>query len=196
MPLPSAVNAQILRSRLGPLPEPLGRPVLVMISGLPGTGKSHFARRLAERFPATILETDALRRILFPSPAYSAEENRRLFPAVNRLISDLLREGIPVIYDATNLLEFQRGYVYRIADHAGAKLIIVQSVAPEGVVVQRLDARRRSREPTDLSEATWEVYQKMKATAEPIQRNYFVVDTSRDITPVIEKVLRGIGEGT
>ncbi|MBI2909868.1 MAG: ATP-binding protein [Chloroflexi bacterium] len=167
-----------------------------MISGLPGTGKSHFARRLAERFPATILETDALRRILFPSPAYSAEENRRLFPAVNRLISDLLREGIPVIYDATNLLEFQRGYVYRIADHAGAKLIIVQSVAPEGVVVQRLDARRRSREPTDLSEATWEVYQKMKATAEPIQRNYFVVDTSRDITPVIEKVLRGIGEGT
>lgn len=191
----SRVDAEILKARLGPLPEPMARPVIVMLSGLPGAGKSYFARRLAERFPALILETDALRRILFPSPNYGAEENRRLFPSVHRLIEDLLKQGIPIIFDATNLLEFQREYVYHIADRTGAKLIIAKTEAPEETVAQRLAGRQRPSDPAELSEATWDVYLKMKATAEPIRRNHFVVDTSRDITPVIEKVLRDIRKG-
>ncbi|MDP6782725.1 MAG: hypothetical protein QGG56_04015 [Dehalococcoidia bacterium] len=39
----------ILRESLGTLPEPVANPPLVMVSGLPGTGKSYFCRYLLER---------------------------------------------------------------------------------------------------------------------------------------------------
>lgn len=186
----STADATLLKEKLGPLPEPTARPVVIMVSGLPGTGKSYLSRRLAERFPAIILETDALRRMLFPSPNYGWEENRRLFPALHRLIEDLLKRGIPLIFDATNLLEHQREYIYRSADQTGAKLIIVQTEAPKEVVAQRLAGRGRGIDRADRSEATWDVYLKMKATVEKIRRNHFVVDTSKDITPAVEKILR------
>jgi len=42
------------------------------------------------------------------------------------------------------------------------------------------------------SDADWTVYQRMKSTVQKIRRNYYTVDTSRDITPVLEKVVRQV----
>jgi hypothetical protein len=47
-------------------------------------------------------------------------------------------------------------------------------------------------DPQDDSQAGWGVYQKMKPRKEKISRNYFVVDTSRDVTPAIDKIVRVI----
>ena len=41
-------DVERLREALAELPEPVARPFLIVISGLPGTGKSYFSRRLAE----------------------------------------------------------------------------------------------------------------------------------------------------
>jgi dephospho-CoA kinase len=38
-------------------------------SGLPGTGKSFFCRKLADKLSFLILASNALRKILFPSPS-------------------------------------------------------------------------------------------------------------------------------
>ena len=44
----------------------------------------------------------------------------------------------------------------------------------------------------DHSEADWGVYQKMKGTVQKISRNHYVVDTSMDITPVLNKIVREV----
>ncbi|MFH1485463.1 MAG: ATP-binding protein [Chloroflexota bacterium] len=186
----SSADVDILKKTLGSLPEPVTRPVMIMVSGLPGTGKSHFSHCLAKRFPAVVLETDALRKALFSSPGYTPEESQRLFQACHLLIEELLRRGMCIILDATNLLEHQREHVYCIADKASAQLIIVRAWAPEEVVAQRLVARWQRANPDDKSDATWDVYQRMKPAVERIRRNHLVVDTSKDIGPAIEKVLR------
>jgi predicted kinase len=161
-----------------------------VISGLPGTGKSFFCRKLVERLPFLLLSSDTLRRILFPSPRYTESENRRLFSTCHALIEELLRKGIPVIFDATNLLERHREYLYRAAKRADAKLILVSVEAPSEVVRQRLLAREKADVLQDDSEADWDVYNKMKPRRERISRNHFAVDTSQDITPVIDKIVR------
>ena len=71
------------------LPEAEARPTIIVVSGLPGTGKSYFCRRLAERLPFLILESDTLRKQLFQAPTYSAEESAYLFRAIYQLIEDL-----------------------------------------------------------------------------------------------------------
>jgi predicted kinase len=183
-------DVEKLRQRLNNLPQPQVEPPLIVVSGLPGTGKSFFCRKLAERLPFLILSSDTLRKILFSSPRYKESENKRLFSTCHALIEELLRKGIPVIFDATNLLERHREYLYRAAKRAEAKLILVYVEAPSEVVRQRLLAREQVAALQDDSEACWDVYNKMKPRRERISRNHFVVDTSQDITPVIDKIVR------
>ncbi|MEE8174282.1 MAG: ATP-binding protein [Dehalococcoidia bacterium] len=181
-----------MRQSLGQLPEAAVSPAFVVICGLPGTGKSYFCRRLAERLPFAVLESDALRKALFPSPGYSAEESSCLFRTCHLLIEELLRDGIPLILDATNLSERGRERLYHIASRLGARLIMVGVEAPPSLVRQRLRSRGQDNDPENRSDADWKVYQKMKVSAQRIRRNYFAVDTSRDISPVIDKIARAV----
>jgi len=185
-----AADVKKLRLGLNGLPEPVANPVLVIVSGLPGTGKSYFSRKLAERLPSAVIESDALRKQLFTIPTYRAEESHRLFNACHRLVEELLGKGIPVILDATNLVEHHREPLYRIARRLGAKLIIVRVEAPRELVRQRLQGRAEGINREDKSDACWSIYQRMRTRVERISHNYFAVDTSRDITPVIDKIVR------
>ena len=183
-------DVQRLMESLGQLPEPLAEPAFVAVSGLPGTGKSYFCSRLAQRLPFIILESDALRKTLFPSPSYSSSESSLLFRAIHLLIEELLKKGVPLILDATNLSERYREYLYRIADQLNVKLILVRIEASPEVVRQRLKARQENSE--SKSDADWAVYQTMKFSVQKIRRNYYAVDTSRDITPVLDKIVREV----
>lgn len=183
-------DVQRLIESLGQLPEPVAEPVFIVVSGLPGTGKSYFCSQLAERLPVIILESDALRKTLFSSPGYSSQESLRLFRACHLLIERLLKKGVSLIFDATNLSERYREYLYSIAERLDVKLVLVRVEAPPGVVYERLKARQENSETK--SDADWKVYQRMKPSVQKIRRNYYAVDTSRDITPVIDKIVRQV----
>ncbi len=187
-----AQDLRKLRESLGILPEAVVCPAFVVVSGLPGTGKSFFCRKLAEKLPACILESDALRKFLFSSPGYSAVESARLFSACHSLIEQLLGKGVPVIFDATNLSERHREHLYRISDKTGARLLLVRVEAPAELVYSRLQTRDQNVDKEDKSDADWDVYRRMKSAVDKIRRNHFVVDTSRDINPVIKKIIRAI----
>jgi predicted kinase len=181
-----------LADSLGQLPEPVVDPTLIVVSGLPGTGKSYFSSQLAERLPFLILESDALRKSLFSTPSYSRQENSRLFQASHILIQRLLTRGTPIILDATNLSERHREQLYNIADRLGARLILVWVEAPPEVVQERLRARQEGVSPASNSDADWEVYRRMRPTVQKIRRNHYAIDTSRDITPVLDKIVREV----
>ena len=186
-------DAHHLAGSLGKLPEPVVRPVLAVVSGLPGTGKTYFCQKLAARVPFVILESDALRKTLFPAPTYSLDESVRLFHAIHHLIDDLLTKGISVILDATNLVEYHRERLYSIAERLKAKLILVRLYAPPEVVYERLQARATGKSAT-FSDADWEGFQRMRPTAEGIRRQHFAVNTAKDITPDIDKIIREINK--
>jgi predicted kinase len=179
-----------LSESLGELPEPVAEPALIVVSGLPGTGKTYFCSKLAERLPFVILESDVLRKTLFQSPNYSARESSQLFRAIHLLIERLLKKGTPIIFDATNLSERNREYLYSIAERLDVKLVVVRVEAPPEVVRERLATRQL--DSGNRSDADWAVYRKMKSSVQRIRRNHYAVDTSRDITPVLDKIVREV----
>jgi predicted kinase len=179
-----------LKESLGLLPGAMVSPSFVVVSGLPGTGKTYFCKKLSERHTFYVLESDALRKVLFPNPDYSPVESARLFAAMHGLMEWLLSKGIPVCFDATNLSEKNREYLYRISDRAHARLVLVSVETPAEVAYRRLQARKTQATSEVKSDADWEVYQQMKPKVEKIARNHLVVDTSRDITPAIDKIVR------
>lgn len=167
-------------------------PAFVVVSGLPGTGKSFFCNKLAQKSSFYILESDAMRKTLFSSPDYSVAENTHLFTVCHILIEDLLKRGIPLIFDATNLSERHRERLYRIGDRTGARLILVRIDAPSTIIYQRLQTRSEGDGLENKSDADWEVYCRMKPAVDKIRRNHFAVDTSQDIMPVVDKIVREI----
>jgi len=187
-------DARRIEECIPPLPSPRSTAALVVVSGLPGSGKSHFCRCLASRHPIARLESDALRKALFGQPTHSPEESRRLFAACHHVLDRLLGAGISALLDATNLREVHRRQLYAIADRHGVKLVLVSLRAPAAVVEERLAARARRADPADLSDAGPEVYQRMRTLDEPIGRPHIVVDTSADIEPAVEAVLRELEE--
>lgn len=184
----TAADLRRLLQTLEPLPGPTAHPALIVMVGLPGTGKSHLSRDLAARTPAAIVESDAVRKTLFPHPTYRGQEHYLVFQRAYALVEEVIGRGISVIFDATNLIERHRKELYRIADRHGARLIIVLVQAPAEVVRRRLEAR--SQTPDSNSDAGWTVYEKMLPTVQPIRREHYVIDTSQDIGPIVEHITR------
>lgn len=184
------LDLEQLIEHLGALPEPVAEPVFILVSGLPGTGKSYFSRKLTERIPLVVIESDDLRKFLFKAPTYSQDESSYLFDTCHHLIEYLLKRGISVILDATNLSERNRECLYTISERLGAKLIIISLEAPPNIVKERLQTRANNSD--NKSDADWTIYNKMKPMVEKISRTHYVIDTSNDITPSIDKIVRDV----
>lgn len=78
----------------------------VWLTGPPASGKSTVARVLSDALRrrgvrAAVLESDALRAILTPDATYEPGERDRFYAAVADLAALLVRQGVPVVVDAT-----------------------------------------------------------------------------------------------
>lgn len=69
---------------------------LYMMIGIPGSGKSTIARRLAKDYQAQIISSDYVRKV---NPNWAEE---MIFPEVYRLIQENIK-NTNVIFDATNI---------------------------------------------------------------------------------------------
>jgi len=163
---------------IGTASAPVTQPALILMAGLPGSGKSTFARRLAAATGGVVLESDALRQILFAGPTHQAAESRALFAAIFDGAGKLLRSGYSVIIDATNLKRLDRRPAHELASATGARLIIVETVAPEAVILARLGSRAAGFDPAAHSLAGVAVYRHMAEEAQPIAEDHWQIDTS------------------
>lgn len=162
---------------------------LLVLAGLPGSGKSTFAREVTGRHPFLVMETDRIRKTLVASPEYTPDEHRRVFRACHRLIAEFLGQGYAVLFDATNIGKRSRRPVFAIARRYNAPVAVVEVSAPLGVVRERLRQREAGLDPETWSDAGFEVYSRMAPAWEPVSGPHFSVDTSGDISPAVKQVL-------
>ena len=147
-------------------------PALLLLSGLPGTGKSTFARLLAAHTGACHVESDAVRLALFPTRRYSRSESARVFDEVERRCSVELDRGGTVIVDATNLTRADRRRFIILAAARQARLVSIRLVAPAPLARARLSKPRQG-----ASQATAAVYDLMASRPQSFRGPVVVVDS-------------------
>lgn len=188
-------TARILLS-LGPLPPPRPRPALVILCGLPGSGKSTVADALVRQTGAALLQSDRVRKLLVAVPGYTTEESARVFSALHAAVERLLAGGISTVVDATNLRESHRAPLREIAQRCGVRWRVVVVTAREPVIRARLRARSAGRRAAfDVSDAGEDVYDLLLASAEPVRGPHLQIDTEKDITPAIVALAGWMDEG-
>ncbi len=188
-------DLQRLRSAYaGELPGATGAtPSLVILCGLPGTGKSHFARELARRAPFVWLNSDRTRKLLVDTPSYSRREHRRVFAAMHVLTKGYLRDGYSVVFDATNLNENVRRPLYESANEVGVEPLIIRFTAPSELVRRRLSDRAEGVGEASQSDATWDVYSRMAVADQPVPGPHLLVGGPEETESVLLETLRRTG---
>ncbi len=166
--------------------------MLIIVCGLPGSGKSSLSKDLAKRFSAVHLNSDKIRKDLFPRPTYSEEEKGMVYEEMASQAGELLGKGGNVIVDATFSRKEYRKIMADAAGRVGATIFIIRCVLHEGETKKRLDRRKKSgRSPSD---ADYEVYMKLKGTFEPIEGPHLEVDYMGPKKEVLKKVGEFVGE--
>lgn len=95
------------------------RPRLFILAGVPGCGKSTWARTYFS--PWTIVSSDALREEKWPGEPYQKERNEEVFEELFRRIADMLEEGKDAVADTTALVQSFRWRLSDIADYYDAE---------------------------------------------------------------------------
>jgi predicted kinase len=76
------------------------KPMLVLLYGFPGSGKSSFARHLADELSMAHVHSDRIRHELFEKPRYDIRENDVVNHIMTYMTEELLRANVSVIFDA------------------------------------------------------------------------------------------------
>lgn len=185
-----AAAVRRVRAALGLLRAERGEPApgLVVLCGLPGSGKSFLAAAVAAQRDVLIVRADAVRKALYPQPAYTAAESGFVYQVCYALLQRLLTGGHQVLFDATNLTRSGRRTLDALAQDAAAPCLVVWVDAPEEVIRQRL--RSRSQEPGTAfqSDATWEVYVRMRETVERPRSPDLVADTHAAFAAAVDAI--------
>lgn len=69
----------------------LARPLVLIMIGVPGAGKSFFARQFADTFNAPLVSEDYIRASIFENPGYNREENSLVQAIFLQQITELLK---------------------------------------------------------------------------------------------------------
>lgn len=189
-----ALTAQ-LREEIGVPDAPAGEAMLVMLMGLPGVGKSHCARLLAERLGGAHLATDHLRSRLFIAASYADEENDAVFGIAEALVDELLGEGHTVLLDATHLVAKNRAPAERVAAARGARVIHVLVTSEDAATRTRLDARSRARAAGDHSDADVRVYERMSERPFEPPAAYLEICNGPQLDSELDRVVLAIRRG-
>lgn len=157
--------------------------MLVLITGLPGTGKSTVADHLAKRINAKVLRTDEIRKHLFTTPKYTNEEKEIVYNALFLTAENLLKAKQNVVVDGTFYKKALRQKVHKVAASAKSSFVIVECTAPDEAIARRM-VRRLKR--GGLSDADYEVYKKIKKQYEPIESEHIVLNTDRPLKETLD----------
>jgi hypothetical protein len=176
-------------------------PLLIVMHGLSGSGKTLVAQHLLERLGAVRIRSDVERKRMFGlgptdrvdadlrAELYGGEATRATYDRLGAGARSIVDGGFTALVDAAFLRRAERDDFRALARQLGARFAIVECRAPAAVLRARLAARATA--DRDASDATVDVLERQLASGEGVagdERKYtFSVDTDATLDAVSDR---------
>jgi aminoglycoside phosphotransferase family enzyme/predicted kinase len=184
------------------------RPLLLLLGGLPASGKSTLARALAERLALVPLNSDVVRKQragLAPTARggagygaglYGPAATEATYAALVDAARAWLGRGVSVALDASFRQAAHRARAVAMAEALGVPWLAVECVCAPDVARARLAAR--ARHATAVSDADRAIYTQLAREWEPWTElpaaHHRVVDTARGLETAVGAVLAAVSD--
>ena len=168
--------------------------MIVIMAGLPGTGKSTLARALAQRLPGAVLDKDSIRASLF-QPAhieYSQSQDDFCQEIMLQTAAYLLSKHakLKVLLDGrTFSRRYQRDRVIEFCSHVGTSWATLECVCSETTALRRI-AEAMAANTHPAANRTPELYREIRKAWEPIDQPKLVIDTGENLDACVDQALR------
>ena len=163
--------------------------MIVIVIGLPGTGKTTFSKALASKIKGLHLNTDIIRDHLDLRGQYDRKTKRLIYDSMLKEARKAIEADRNVIVDGTFYNRRIRDNYQRLANDFKVPLYWIQLRADPQSIKSRVKKKRK------YSEADFEVYLKVKAIFEPIMRDCLKLWTDQEdkLEDLVQKAVNHFG---
>jgi uncharacterized protein len=181
------------------------KPVIIIVTGLIGTGKTTLAEAAGKGLGCDVLSSDVIRKQLADVPLterhyddfnggiYSPEFTQKTYDELFRRAKALTQKGGAVILDASFKKKRDRLAAFDLARESGADFLAIECVTDEATIKARLKKRQSE---GAVSDGRWEIFADIKKEFDPVdelpEKNLLALDTTRlsgnTISSILEKV--------
>lgn len=162
--------------------------MIVIVLGLPGSGKSYFASRLAKMIDADYLNSDRIRKELFAHRTYSEKEKKAVYAAMLTQANETLARGRNLVLDATFHKKETRDHFLKQLSGRG-EVFYIGLQADENTIKARLKKNR------PYSEADFKVHQMIQQEWEPLGKDHLrLQSTNENIDDMLQNALHYLND--
>ncbi len=135
--------------------------MIILVFGLPGTGKTYFSERLSNEIGAVHINTDMVRKNLHFEGHYDEKTKQQVYNELIKHVQREIKKGSDVLIDGTFHRNDRRLQVKHAAEEMNQQLYIIEMKAGEEIIKKRMKKNRK------YSEADFGVYSELKSEFEP-----------------------------
>jgi aminoglycoside phosphotransferase family enzyme/gluconate kinase len=180
-------------------------PMLIVMAGLAGTGKTSLAQAISDSLGFTVLSSDVVRKELagipsmehrfenYDSGIYSTEFTEKTYTELIQRARTALQSNKSVILDASFRKKKERAIAHRLASELNTGFLLVECILDKSGVKSRLEKRKN--EPS-VSDGRWEIFETQQQDSDKITefsaKQHLVINTSGTIDESVKKILERI----
>ncbi|MEU4195434.1 ATP-binding protein [Kribbella sp. NPDC026611] len=156
------------------------RGLLLEFGGLPGTGKSTLARRLAADTKAVWLRIDEIEGAMRRNGLTPEQTGIAAYSVAHDVAANQLRRGLTVIADAVNPVTEARNGWRDLATAVGADHVVIETVCPD-TTEHRHRVETRASDLPGWTYPSWPQVHQTMTEYEPRTDARLVLDTTRPV---------------
>lgn len=161
---------------------------LIIVSGIPGTGKSTLSESLSKNLSIPVFSVDPIESAIIKSGIKkSFETGYAAYLVAETLASEHLKLGSSVIIDAVSPVIESRKMWNDLASKYNAKQVIIECVLDSKIHKKRIESRTRN--IPGIPEVTWEDVENRRKEYLAWQEDRLALDTNQEKEALLKKAL-------
>lgn len=146
--------------------------MIIIVIGLPGSGKSYFASGLAAALSIDYFNSDVERNKIMVRKTYSDVEKLQVYDHLLAQMRKAINENRNIVLDATF---YKAAIREKFLIEAGLyPVVFIEIFASDEIIKRRLGTKRVD------SDADYQVFQKISAEWEPLQADHLVMESTNE----------------